>query len=389
MTRKTLALKLAQVAAMLIGIFWLISQARPPQLLVTLGEQQAVRAANPIAGVHTRFVDEVEEWKIKRGLEMAREMGASWVVEFFPWAYYEGTQGVRDFSGADRIVDHANRQGLQVIARLGFVPAWARPKTLPDGSATTFTHLDPEHYADFAAYAAAFAAHFRGRITQIVIWNEPNLSGEWGMRPVDPASYARMLMAVYPAIKQANPDAQVLAGALAPTLETNRAGALNDITFLEEMYAALEDGRRKTDAEPAEAPSIVHRPFDAIAMHSYGRNAPPDEAPAPDRINFRRTELLREVMLKHGDTSPVFITEAGWNDDPRWVFGVSPAQRITYTLGAWEYARSNWDYVKCVAMWVFKLPAPERSYRDYFQFITPGLEPLPIYEEAKKKLSPQ
>ncbi|HRA00531.1 MAG TPA: beta-galactosidase [Thermoflexales bacterium] len=383
MSRKALAIQLAQAAALLAGIFWLISQARPPQLLVTLGEQQAVRTANPIAGVHTRFVDEVEEWKIKRGLEMAREMGAGWVVEFFPWAYYEGRQGARDFSGADRIVDHANRQGLKVIARLGFVPAWARPKTLPDGRPTTFTHLDPEHYADFAAFAAAFAAHFRGRITQIVIWNEPNLSGEWGLRPVDPAAYARMLQVVYPAIKQANPDAQVLAGALAPTLETDRNGALNDLVYLEEMYAALEDGRPKTADG---LPSYVSRPFDGISMHSYGRNAPPDEAPAPDRINFRRTELLREVMLKHGDTAPVFITEAGWNDDPRWVFGVSPAQRIAYTLGAWDYARAHWDYVRCVAMWVYKLPAPENSYRDHFQFITPGLEPLPIYEEAKRHL---
>jgi len=49
-------------------------------------------------------------------------MGVPWVVEYFPWAYYEPVKGQFDWTHADLVVDHANAQGLTVIARLDFVP---------------------------------------------------------------------------------------------------------------------------------------------------------------------------------------------------------------------------------------------------------------------------
>jgi len=396
---RLLARRWAWVVLRIAVLIGLIAWVQPPRLLVTLGPQQTVHTRNPLAGVHTRFVDEAEAWKIQRGLSLVREMGAPWVVEFFPWVYYEPRQGAFDWASADRIVDHANQQGLRVIARLGFVPEWARPATTSAGQPTTFTHLDPDRYPDFARFAAAFAAHFKGRVQHIVIWNEPNLSGEWGLRPVDAAAYVQMLRAVYPAIKQANPDVQVLAGALAPTLEPiGSPNGLDDLVYLEQMYGAMEqlrsrdDGRPTTDGNSSSSvvrrpSSPVSRPYDAWAIHSYGRTAPADEAPTPDRINFRRTELLRAIMVQHGDADvPVFITESGWNDDVHWAFGVTPAQRIDYTLQAWDYAAANWPWVECVAVWVFKLPAPAQGYRDHFTFVTPSLEPLPIYEETRRHL---
>jgi polysaccharide biosynthesis protein PslG len=366
------------------ALAWLLALVRPPGLLVTLGAQQTVVTRNELAGVHTRFVEEAEEWKIQRGLSQIREMGAPWIVEFFPWAYLEPARGQFQWQSAERIIDHANRQGLRVIARLGFVPEWARPKTDDAGRPTTFTYLAEQNYADFAAFAAAFAAHFRGRVPYIVIWNEPNLTGEWGLRPVSAQQYVDLLAAVYAPIKSANPDVTVLAGALAPTLEpAGSAQGLDDLIYLQQMYAAMA-----ATSERSNVPTF-QRPYDAWAVHSYGRSAPPEEAPGAEVINFRRTELLREIMVAHGDGDlPVYITEAGWNDDTRWVFGVSPAQRIAYTLGAWDYARAHWPWARCVAMWVFKLPAPAHGYRDYFTFVTPSLEPLPIYDEVKRALNP-
>ena len=366
----------------LLVLMGLLLQIRPPQLLVTLGPQQQVQTRNPLAGMHTRFVDEAEAWKIKRGMEMVREMGASWIVEFFPWAYYEKAKGQFDFTSADRIIDHANRQGLTVIARLGFVPEWARP------TQTTFTYIDPQNYADFADFAAAFTAHFKGRVQHFIVWNEPNLQNEWGMRRVDPAAYVQMLRVVTPAIKHANPDAIVLAGALAPTIERNRDVALSDLAFLEEMYCALRPASCVDGVAIENSKSeIAHRPWDALAVHTYGTMFAPEDPPTPDTLNFRRAELLHAIMRKHGDTSPIYITETGWNDDVNWVNGVSPAQRIDYTLRALDYAKANWPDVRCVAFWVFKLPAPARGYRDRFTFVTPSLEPLPLYEEMRRVLT--
>jgi hypothetical protein len=354
----------------LITIAFVVSFAQPPTLLVTLGEQRTVRTRNALAGVHTRFVDEAEAWKIKRGLEMTREMGAPWIVEFFPWPYYEPSKGNFNWAAAARIIDHANRQGLTVIARLGFVPEWARPREV-DGAPTTFTYLDAQGTRHFADFAAAFVSHFKGKIRHVIVLNEPNLNFEWGLRRVDPAGYVDVLKAVYPAIKRANPDVIVLAGALAPTTEVNPDVALNDLTYLDAMYRA---GARDY--------------FDALAIHNYGATFAPEAPPAPEAINFRRAELLRAIMVKHGDTAKdAYITETGWNDDPRFVAGVTPANRIRYTLDALELAKSDWPWVKCVAFWVFKLPVPANGYRDAFTFVTPSLEPLPIYEDIQQALT--
>jgi len=347
----------------LVLLILLLPRLAPPRPLVVVGRPQTVQTAHSIVGVHTRLMDEVEEWKIQRSLQMAREMGAPWIVEFFPWAYIEPfEQGDFNWGQADRVIDHAEAQGLTVIARLGTVPGWARPE--PDEQPTTWNYLDREHYPDFAAFVGAFVARYRGRVRHIIIWNEPNLSFEWGYRPVGPEGYTELLAAAYQAAKAADPEVIVLAGALAPTLEPEGSAAgLNDLLYLEQMYAAG-------------AASY----FDALSIHAYGWTFPPEEPPSPEAINFRRTELLREIMVQYGDGhKPVYITEAGWNDHPRWTKAVRPGERVAYTVDAYAYAETNWPWVEVVAMWAFRFPAPHRSYPDYFAFVAPDFTPRVVY----------
>jgi hypothetical protein len=350
--------------ALALFILWAM---RPGDVLVVLGPPQQVDTTNPIVGVHTRLTDEVEEWKIQRTLRMVREVGAPWVIEYFPWPYMEPEDGEFTWGHSDLVVQHAENQGLTVIARLGWVPAWARPDR--DEQETTLTYLDADHYDDFAAFVAAFVARYRGRVNHVIVWNEPNLSFEWGYRPVDPEGYVALLRAVYPRAHAANPDVVVLAGALAPTLEPEGSAAgLSDLAYLERMYRA--------GAAPY---------FDALAAHAYGLTFPPQEPPAPDAINFRRVELLRQIMASHGDGGkPIYVTEAGWNDHPRLASAVRPAQRIEYTIGAYEWARQHWPWCPCVAMWAFRYPTPMRNYQDYYAFVTQDFEPKVIYLEVQR-----
>lgn len=331
---------------------------QPPPLLVAPGPSQSVHTTHPILGVHTRLTDEVEPWKIQRSLQMVREMGAGTIVEFFPWAYYQGADGRIAWDHPDLVVNHARAQGLTIIARLGLTPDWARP---PD---TPLTYLDADGYAPFAAFAAAFAERYAGAVDYIIVGNEPNLSYEWGYRPATAVDYVNLLAVVYPAVKQANPAMTVLAGALAPTLEpAGSPWGLNDLIFLDEMYAA-----GAADF------------FDGLAVHPYGLSFPPEASPEPNVLNFRRVELMREVMVKHGDeATDIFITETGWNDHPRWTRAVRPAQRIQYTLDAVSYAEDNWPYVQLVGLWAFRTPGPAYSYADYFMLVTPEFVPRPIY----------
>ena len=301
----------------------------------------------------------MEEVKILRSLALARELGASTIVQFFPWAYVERVPGRYSWTLVDRIVRHAEMQGLRIIARLGLAPDWAR-----DSKTETLNHLTEDLFPAFAAYAGAFAERYAGAADHLIVWNEPNLSFEWGYQPVDPARYVRLLEASYAPIKRANPSAVVLAGALAPTLEARGASAgLNELDFLQDMY----------DLGAAEY-------FDALAIHSYGFREPPEAEPAPNRLNFRRSELLRDIMLANGDGGkPVYITESGWNDHPRWTQAVRPSQRTAYTLRAFAFAERTWKWLENLCVWTLRYPADVYSYPDHFTLVNADFVEKPIY----------
>ncbi len=346
----------------LLAVAILVSLLRPAPALITFGPRVAVETTRPILGVHTRLTDEVEEWKIQRSLQMVREMGASWIVEFFPWAYYQAEDGSVAWEHPDLVIGHAQANGLKVIARLGYTPEWARPADTP------LTYLDHDAYEAYAAFAAAFATRYRGQVDYLIIGNEPNLSFEWGYRPATAQDYVDLLRIVYPAVKAANPDITVLAGALAPTLEpAGSPWATNDLVYLRGIY---------------EAGAADY--FDGLAVHAYGLSFPATAEPDPAVLNFRRIELARAIMVEFGDAAtPVYVTESGWNDHPRWSMAVRPAQRIQYTIGALDYAAANWPYVKTLAIWAFRYPAPVRSYPDNFTLVTPEFVARPIYEALK------
>ncbi len=354
-----------RVALLLIFVLAVESPGEP---LVTPGPPQTIATNNPKAGVHTRLTDEGATWKIQRDLQLVREMGAAWIVEFFPWAYIETGKNAFDWQHADRVIDHARAQGLKVIARLGLVPPWARPD--PNEKETTFNFLDPDHYDDFGDFVYAFVDRYRDRVDTIILWNEPNLSFEWGMRPVEARAYVDLLKVAYRRAKEANPKVVVLAGALAPTLEPIGSPAgLNDLIYLQQMY----------DAGAKEA-------FDALAAHAYGVLAPLEEPPDAQRVNFRRVELLREVMTRNGDgAKKIYITEAGWNDSPRWNQAVTPAQRIENTLQALDWVKDK-DWIEMLALWAFGYPQATHTFADNWTFVTDDLRPKPIYEEVKRWL---
>jgi hypothetical protein len=340
----------------------LLSLSGQSKRLVVVGPKRNVETRNPKIGVHTRLTDEVEEWKIQRTLQMVREMGSPWIVEYFPWGYYEPAKGRYDWAHPDMVIDHAVAQGLTVIARIDFVPQWARPDE------TTFRYLDRDHFADYADFIYAFVKRYRGKVQQIIIWNEPNLSFEWGYRQPDPEAYTELLCLAYARAKEADPQVQVLAAGLAPTLAPpGSEWGMDDMVYLERMYAAGAGDC-----------------FDGMAIHAYGLTFPPDDPTDPGEINYSRAELIHELMARHGDgQKPCYITEGGWNDHPRWTKAVRPYNRLEYTVRAYEKALAEWPWCQAVCLWAFRYPWPQKSYQDYFTFVTPEFVPKPVYVEVR------
>ncbi|MBZ0309417.1 MAG: beta-galactosidase [Anaerolineae bacterium] len=350
--------------AVLILVLLAAAPSIPPQNTynrlqkVSLGSPRTVQTADPRVCVHTRLTDEVQEQPIQKTFEMVREMGAATAVEYFPWAYVEREEGVYDWWFSDRIIRHAENQGIRLIARLGFTPDWARPQN------ANGNYMNDRLAEKYAVFVGAFAERYAGRVDHLIIWNEPNLNIEWNGEPADPLRYTRLLQLAYAAAHAANPDVVILGGALAPTNEPpNGAGGWNDIDFLNELYEAGAGDY-----------------FDALAAHVYGFTSPPQAAPASEKLNFRRVELLREVMVKHGDENKViFVTEGGWNDHPRWQYAVRPGQRITYTLDAYAYAAEHYPWLETFCLWAFRYPLPTNGYPDYFTYVSVLFDPRPIY----------
>lgn len=324
---------------------------------------RVVQTLNPKIGVHTRLTDEDSTERIQRTYRMVRQMGAAWVVEYIPWPYVQPHGPTEfDWRHADRLVDRAVMEGLRVAIRLDGVPVWARPP------GTTFKYIEADRHADFAAFAAAFAARYRGRVSHLIIWNEPNLSNEWGQRPVDPVAYTRLLAAVYTAVKRADPSMRIVAAGLAPTTEPpGSEWGLDDLLYLRRMY---------------EAGAADY--FDLLSIHAYGLTEPPDAPADPRRVNFGRALLTRQVMEEFGDAAtPAIVTEGGWNDSPRWTHGVRPSQRIQYTLRAYQLA-AEWPWLEAMCLWNFRTPKATRTYHDHYAFVSPDFIPKPIYHEVQQ-----
>ncbi len=365
LARPVLLVAVAGLAVLLVGFLPAMPPLSPGPAATptpTLGPAPTVR--NPKVGLHTRLTDEPDPANIDREFRMLREMGGTWATEFFPWAYIQPSDRNRfDWEHADLVVDAAQAHGVNLLARLDGVPAWARPEQ------TTWRYLDRERYADYANFVRAFVSRYRGKVAGYIIWNEPNTAAEWGQRRPDPQAYAELLKAAYEAARQADPNATVLLAGLAPTLEgEGSSAALNDLVYLDRLYDA--------GAAPY---------FDGVAVHAYGLKSPPDDPSGPSRINFARAEEIHKAMQRRGDGgTPVYITEGGWNDSPRWSFAVKPYQRVEYTVRAYEKAAEEWPWCRAVMLWASRLPRPAYTYFDNYTFLTSDFIPKAVYLEVQK-----
>jgi O-antigen ligase len=255
-----------------------------------------------------------------------QQTGLTWLRVPIRWADIEPKRGQFDWHALDAAL--AQTDDFRLIAMLHTAPAWA---VSADAPPTT----PPTELSDFGAFARAIAARYGHQIDYYQIWHEPNLSINWGNAFVDPAAYANLLREATLNIRATDATAYILTAALAPTLENGPLN-LNEPAYLDQLYQAQ-----------------AHRYFDIAAVQPYGFEADPAAPPQPDALNFRRTELLRDVMLRHGDAAtPLWATAFGWNSLPaNWAGQPSPWKSDSpqiqgdRTAAAITLARRDWPWL--------------------------------------------
>ncbi|MCS6800541.1 MAG: cellulase family glycosylhydrolase [Chloroflexota bacterium] len=270
-------------------------------------------------------------------LDRAKSIGFNWVKVIGSWKAVQPTDRHSfNWAGLDGDVERAVSRGMRILLRVDEPPSWATGT-----EARNAPPLDDSALADFLA---AVATRYRGKIQAYQIWNEQNTSLEWGGRPPDPAKYARMLKALYPKVKAADPNALIVLGGLATTGDAGTgAEAWGDLVYLRALY---EHGAKGF--------------FDAIASHAYGGPYAPETpaSAAPLGVYFRRAEDHRKIAEQFGDDPAVWITEFGWlhnfeaprcdlatYDPYRAPWHVSEATQADYLVRAFRYAHQNWPWV--------------------------------------------
>ncbi len=331
-------------------------------------------------GVNTFFSKEVEDWKKERTMQMIQQAGIGWIKQEFEWDQIEFKKGYfyddkfkkSAWQKYDQIVDLAAKYNVKVVARVDRAPEWARPANSNPGAPA-------KNYQDYADFLGEFVKHYKGKISYIQVWNEPNLHDEWlEGTPVDPKKYTEMLKLAYQAIKKADPTVKVMSAPLAMNVENfpDRRN-LSELIYLDEMYQA---GAKSF--------------FDILPANGYGLEFAPDAKPDPKVLNFRRVELLHDIMVKYGDTNKaVWFNEYGWNASPAdfapdkliWR-RVTEQQQADYTAQGIKYAKQNWPWAGVVFIWYFRqvgdIPKERSDY--YFQMVTPEFEPKPVYNTVKR-----
>jgi len=337
---------------------------------------------NPF-GVNTFMEQEVEPVKRERICQMLHDAGAGWIRQEFPWEDIE-IHGKGDFEDRrhepyrsawdkyDQIVELAGRYDLKIIARLSNPPAWSRSAGDELGSLAP-----PDNLEDYGDFVYAFASRYRDAIDFYQVWNEPNIYPEWGEHPVDPVAYTHLLEVGSRRIKAADPDAVILCGALAATIEMDGyPHGMSDFVFLQRMYDA---GAKDY--------------FDIMAVQGYGLwSSPTDRRMRPRVLNFSRPQYIRDIMVKNGDENkPIWMTEMNWNaipaEHPAYpMFGrVTEQQQADYAVQAFRRAQLEWPWMGVMNVWFFKRASDAEKDQPmyYFRMVEPDFTPLPLYAAIK------
>ena len=270
-------------------------------------------------------------------LSKVTDAGFDWYKYFVYWDAVDANRNrVYDWGSVDLLLNKACEHELHVLLRV-------------ERDSSNWTPIQDGEMAGWEAFFQDLAAHiaqkrescsFPYRVA-LEVWNEPNLDFQWAYQDVDPVRYTEMVKRAYDGAKTGDPHILIVGGSLAPTGGTGDGRAMNDVTFLEEMYAAGLAGH-----------------FDAISIHNYGfGGSPEDKVWGSGILNFRRAEDIHDVMVAHGDGDvPVWGTEFGWllesaacnsyweQIDFAWQ-QVTAQEQADYLTGAFAYADANWPWM--------------------------------------------
>ncbi|MDQ3812009.1 MAG: cellulase family glycosylhydrolase [Chloroflexota bacterium] len=306
-----------------------------------------------------------------------RQAGFNWIKHQVEWSALETAPGQYNWSELDTIVNMTNEAGLKVLLSVAHAPAFHRGPN---------SGLMPRDPTTFQQLMQVMAARYRGKVQAYELWNEENLAREAGPGNVDPSTYLPLLRAGYSGVKAGDPAALGLLGALSPTGNNEPGVSMDDLAYLQQLYA-LNNGEVKSY-------------YDAVAAHLSGFSNPPDCTPAtpecslsggwnnhPSFFAFYRLGQYRDAMVAAGDAGKtIWLTEFGYDSNEVAVPGYEYSQYISedtqarFLVQAVQIARAS-PYIGGLMIWNLNYQAvvPQTDEKWGFSVLRPDWSGRPAY----------
>ena len=257
--------------------------------------------------------------RMDKAAAMAQAAGVKWSREEFSWARIETQPGKYDFHYYDKVVETAENHGISVYGLLAYWSRWTRPYT-------------EQGVDDFCKWTRAVVRRYKHKIKHWEIYNEPNIFFWSGPREL----YPTLVKKCYAAIKEEDPDAQVLA--------ISTAGI--DRNFIQLCLDA-------------------NSPFDVLTIHPY-------------RSLLSERAFMEELTSTAGlvGNRPVWITEMGWSTQIGATDERTQAQLLarTYLSAVASGACQN------ISWYDFRCDGNDPFYNEHnFGVLRTDLSPKPAY----------
>jgi hypothetical protein len=280
----------------------------------------AVGAAAPAAaqfwvGVGTHFGQ--NRGDVQASFALMREAGIRAFRDEAYWSSVERVPGVFALTGETARVgtafDAAQGAGLEPILILNY----------GNGLYGGGFPLTPEARRAFARYARYAASTWRGKVRHYEVWNEWN-GGMGHANPTEemksPEAYLPLLQATYAAVKEADPSAIVIGGAV--------------------------DGNVRWTERLVELGGMKH--MDVLSIHPYMFHAGSDGT--PENLVRLLADLGGRLAAKNGGAVPsLYVTETGWPTTATRG-GVTPGTAADYLVRSYlgvrtlPFVRGMWWY---------------------------------------------
>ena len=328
--------------------------------------------------------------------DIVKGAGLNWVKQQIPWEEVENRPGVFNWGPTDRLVNTMNAKGLNILLSVVKSPDFYKAEASKRGTG----HGRPADPAKLRDFMREIAARYKDRVQAYEIWNEENLSLEWGT--FSNASYGQFVQLVkngYLGVKESDPNAIVILGAPTPTGVLSNTIAIDDAVYLQRVF----------DYNNGE----VFDYFEALGVHpNGGANAPDDWVGSAHNSNakcgggwsthpsffFDRYKELYNLMAARGHPEKtVWFTEFGWATiggpggpaaparGYEYAACNSEADQATFLARAFAKVRAESSYVTHMIMWNlnFQQVVPNTDEKWAFGILRPDLSPRPAYDAIR------